>query len=457
MEKGSCIETFPTEKWLRKRTVTTRVYAAQMVLLGIEYSVVYITLWVYIKTLVNTSNPEIIYSLASAAYLVSSILASFPIGKWVDRTRETKCVLIIGNGMIIIGNLMYSLPFSPYFLISGRFIAGVGNSLRSVVIGEVFRSYKGDESISIISMLGIFFGVGFLSAPAINIAFLKVKFNINTWRVTDANIAGIYMAVLFSILEFVIVLYASNLSKEFDMKGLEEENYLNVSKPEGNISEKSKLLGEKKENPCETPSFFEEMKNLLKLDIMLIMLLSCHFMYLVTTLDLWLPMIIVDVLKWSLLEVDVVNFSRAVIALLILIYFLYKKVSRQQLYYFFVCSMFANTFGLIILYIITFYHGNLILIVALWCISCFFTAIKGVAPLTFLPSCLAPMVPSTIQTSAENMRLAFSRLGSLIALLTSVYLFRVLKIFVIFHSAVLILELIMVLIRRKSLMKPNLK
>ena len=40
MEKGSCMQTFPTEKWLRKRTVTTRVYAAQMVLLGIEYSVV---------------------------------------------------------------------------------------------------------------------------------------------------------------------------------------------------------------------------------------------------------------------------------------------------------------------------------------------------------------------------------------------------------------------------------
>lgn len=457
MEKGSCMQTFPTEKWLRKRTVTTRVYAAQMVLLGIEYSVVYITLWVYIKTLVNTDNPEMIYSLAAAAYLVSSILASFPIGKWVDRTRETKCVLIIGNGMIIFGNLMYSLPFSPYFLISGRFIAGVGNSLRSVMIGEVFRSYKADESISVISMLGISFGVGFLTAPAINIAFLKMKFNINTWRITDANIAGIYMAALFLILEIIIALYASNLSKEFDMKGLEEENYVKVSTPEGNACEKSKLLGEKKENPDQTVGLFEYLKTLLKLDIILIMLLSFHFMYLVTTLDLWLPMIIVDVLKWSLLEVDVINFSRAVIALLILAYFLYKKISQQQLYYFFVCSMFANTFGLVILYIITFYHGNLILIVTLWCISCFFTAIKGIAPLTFLPSCLAPMVPSMIQTNAENMRLAFSRIGSLIALLTSVYLFRVLKIFVIFHSAILTVELIMVLMRRKSLMMPNLK
>ena len=457
MEKGSCMQSFPTEKWLRKRTVTTRVYAAQMVLLGIEYSVVYITLWVYIKTLVNTNNPKMIYSLASAAYLVSSILASFPIGKWVDRTRETKSVLIIGNGIIIVGNLMYSLPFSPYFLIFGRFIAGVGNSLRSVMVGEVFRSYKADESIPVISMLGISFGVGFLTAPAINIAFLKVNFHIITWRITDANIAGIYMAVLFLILEIIIALYASNLSKEFDMKGLEEEKYLKVSKPAENISEKSKLFPEKKYNPVQTPSFFEDMKNLLKLDIILIMLLSFHFMYLVTTLDLWLPMIIVDMLKWSLLEVDVINFSRAVIALLILAYFLYKKISQQQLYYFFVISMFANTFGLIILYIITSYHGNLLIIVTLWCISCFFTAIKGVAPLTFLPSCLAPMVPSTLQTNAENTRLAFSRLGSLIALLTSVYLFRVLKIFVIFHSAILILELIMVLIRRKSLMKPNLK
>ena len=455
MERNILNQAVPTETWLRKRTLTSRIYAVQLLLLGVEYSVVFITLWVYINTLVDTDNPKIIYSFASAAYLVSSITASFPVGRWTDRTRKTKTVLVIGNGLIICGNMIYSLPFSPYFLIAGRFIAGVGSTSRSVIIGEVFRSYKADESISVISVLGIFFGVGFLTGPAINFLFLGVRFNIYSWKITDANIAGIYMAVLFFTQIFFIIFYGSNLSKEFDLKGLEEERnseVLNSSRD----NEKARLLGEKRKFSSEGSSLFQDIKKLLKFDIMVILLLTCHFMFLVTTLDLWLPMIIVDVLSWTQLEVDAITFSWAVIATLTLICFVYKKISQQQLYYFFGGAILAMICGLAILDMIKIYHRNLVLLITLWCIFCVLFALIGVAPLTFLPTCLAQMVPSSIQTYAESVRIGFSLFGSLIALLTSVYLFKFLSIFVIVHVATLFVWVAMFFIRRKTLMKPNL-
>ena len=455
MERNILNQAVPTETWLRKRTLTSRIYAVQLLLLGVEYSVVFITLWVYINTLVDTDNPKIIYSFASAAYLVSSITASFPVGRWTDRTRKTKTVLVIGNGLIICGNMIYSLPFSPYFLIAGRFIAGVGSTSRSVIIGEVFRSYKADESISVISVLGIFFGVGFLIGPAINFLFLGVRFNIYSWKITDANIAGIYMAVLFFTQIFFIIFYGSNLSKEFDLKGLEEERnseVLNSSRD----NEKARLLGEKRKFSSEGSSLFQDIKKLLKFDIMVILLLTCHFMFLVTTLDLWLPMIIVDVLSWTQLEVDAITFSWAVIATLTLICFVYKKISQQQLYYFFGGAILAMICGLAILDMIKIYHRNLVLLITLWCIFCVLFALIGVAPLTFLPTCLAQMVPSSIQTYAESVRIGFSLFGSLIALLTSVYLFKFLSIFVIVHVATLFVWVAMFFIRRKTLMKPNL-
>ena len=455
MERNILNQAVPTETWLRKRTLTSRIYAVQLLLLGVEYSVVFITLWVYINTLVDTDNPKIIYSFASAAYLVSSITASFPVGRWTDRTRKTKTVLVIGNGLIICGNMIYSLPFSPYFLIAGRFIAGVGSTSRSVIIGEVFRSYKADESISVISVLGIFFGVGFLTGPAINFLFLGVRFNIYSWKITDANIAGIYMAVLFFTQIFFIIFYGSNLSKEFDLKGLEEERnseVLNSSRD----NEKARLLGEKRKFSSEGSSLFQDIKKLLKFDIMVILLLTCHFMFLVTTLDLWLPMIIVDILSWTQLEVDAITFSWAVIATLTLICFVYKKISQQQLYYFFGGAILAMICGLAILDMIKIYHRNLVLLITLWCIFCVLFALIGVAPLTFLPTCLAQMVPSSIQTYAESVRIGFSLFGSLIALLTSVYLFKFLRIFVIVHVATLFVWVAMFFIRRKNLMKPNL-
>ena len=454
MEKNIQNQAVPTEAWLRKRTVTSRIYAVQLLLLGIEYSVVFITLWVYVNTLVDTDHPKIIYSFASAAYLVSSIAASFPVGRWADCTRKTKTVLAIGNGLIICGNMVYSLPFSPYLLIAGRFIAGVGSSSRSVIIGEVFRSYKAEESISVISVLGIFFGVGFLTGPAINFIFLRVRFNIYSWKITDANIAGIYMAVLFLTQVFLIMFYGSNLSKEFDLKGLEEEENSEVANSTLD-NEKARLLGEKREFSGEEPSLFKDTKKLLKFDIVVILLLTFHFMFLVTTLDLWLPMIIVDVLSWTQLEVDAITFSWAVIATLTLICFVYKKISQQQLYYFFGGTILAMICGLAILDMIKIYHKNFVLLIALWCIFCVLFALIGVAPLTFLPSCLAQMVPSSIQTYAESVRIGFSLFGSLIALLTSVYLFKFLGIFVIVHGTTLFFWVALFFIRRKNLMKPN--
>ena len=456
MEKNILNQAEPTETWLRKRTLTSRIYAVQLLLLGVEYSVVFITLWVYINTLVDTDNPKIIYSFASAAYLVSSITASFPVGRWADRTRKTKTVLVIANGLIICGNMIYSLPFSPYFLIAGRFIAGVGSTTRPVIIGEVFRSYKVDKSISVISVLGIFFGVGFLTGPAINFIFLGVTFNIYSWKITDANIAGIYMAVLFLIQVIFIVFYASNLSKEFDLKVLEEKRNSEVANSSQNDNEKCRLLGDNRELSGENPNLFQDIKKLLKFDIMVILLLTCHFMILVTTLDLWLPIIIVDVLSWTQLEVDAITFSWAVIATLTLVCFVYKNISQQHLYYFFGGAILAMIFGLVILDMIKIYHRNLVLIITLWCIFCVLFALAGVAPFIFLPSCLAKMVPSSIQTFAESVRMGFSLFGSLTALLSSVYLFKFLSIFVIAHGATLFVWAIIFFIRRKNLMKPNL-
>ena len=140
------------EAWEKKRKTTTRVFIFQNFLLGIEYSITFLTLWIYIKTLVNTTNPKLFYSIVSSCYLLSAIIFSTIIGRWADKTRSVRMVFLISNSFPIVGNVIYVLHFSPWFLVVGRFLCGIAASLRSVIIGEVVRCFPSEVSPSKISV-----------------------------------------------------------------------------------------------------------------------------------------------------------------------------------------------------------------------------------------------------------------------------------------------------------------
>ena len=61
------------EKWKRKRKITTIIFTIQTLFLGFEYSVTFLTLWLYLKNLVKPELPKVWYGFVSVAYLVGSL------------------------------------------------------------------------------------------------------------------------------------------------------------------------------------------------------------------------------------------------------------------------------------------------------------------------------------------------------------------------------------------------
>ena len=102
--------------------------------------------------------------------------------------------------------------FSPYLLLLGRIISGMGAGWRPCVIGETSRSYPRDERSKRIAILFISYRIATVIGPGINILFTNVSFQVMSLQVTYANIPGLYASALFFCIQIVSFFKLTNLS-----------------------------------------------------------------------------------------------------------------------------------------------------------------------------------------------------------------------------------------------------
>lgn len=206
------------EEWLKLRKKTTILFVIESLLIGMDFSLTFLTLWLYINTLVKPKTPRVYYSIISAAFLVASLVISGFVGRMVDKTRNVKKTFFVMNTLVILGNLIYSVPASPWTLVIGRLLSGFGGPLRSVIAGELARCYHPGALSKFVSLMGMSYSFGFVVGPAFNFAFKDVEFTLGHWRVTFVNMPGLYMAALFFIVNCLSVFLLYDLSKIYDLK-----------------------------------------------------------------------------------------------------------------------------------------------------------------------------------------------------------------------------------------------
>ena len=119
-------------------------------LLGVSYSIIWPTLWLYVKQF-NMPGPatKIVYGITFVAYPMASILSAHV----VERTPlSTKTIILLLGGAEIVGNLVYSLPFHPSLLVIGRLVAGLGDAFYVVLMRDM-RSKHGYGTLFFITSL----------------------------------------------------------------------------------------------------------------------------------------------------------------------------------------------------------------------------------------------------------------------------------------------------------------
>ncbi|XP_047146537.1 uncharacterized protein LOC105843764 [Hydra vulgaris] len=459
------------EKWLKKRKYTFIAFSMHMVVIGMEYSLTFITLWLYIKTMLNTNNPKLYYAFASVSFMVSSSLLTPFIGRVVDKRRNVNSCFLICNLLMFTGNLVYSFHFSPFFLIGGRLIAGVGASLRSVITSETIRSYPLSETSSKLSILSGMRNFGFVLAPGINFFFKDIKFDIGRWHLRDVNFPGLFLAFLCIVMEILTITMVYDVSKEFDLKAYAESNQAVTFNKIHDKAVKSDKYDEEQpivkyrysENKVDVLQDFRRhtVINILKVlffhfDSALLMFANFFLAFFLFNADIWLPLLIIEKMQLSILEMNITVFGSSGFSAIILLLSMWRPFSDKKMIFLLIASLACFCIigaGFIILTHFPNYKTLNIVLCIVYMIS-----FGGAAIVfdVFFVNTLAKMVSSNVQTFVDSVRNSMFSAGAFLAFSCSPFMFDYVEIFGTFYDVIMVIIGIMFLVRKNQFIYPKL-
>ena len=116
--------------WYRKRQILTFFGIIQNCVLYFEYSVVSITAVYYYKETFKLPNPNFYYGLGFASMCLSSLLSVLICGPLMDRTRDLRKIVTIATFFSALGSLMYTMTYSKWLPVVGRFLCGTLDGIR---------------------------------------------------------------------------------------------------------------------------------------------------------------------------------------------------------------------------------------------------------------------------------------------------------------------------------------
>ena len=124
--------------WKHQRS-RSRILANILILLaGIEDQCITVTTIYYYHESLNYSlvDAGFYYAITESIYSIGTGLSGLLFGRYVDRTRNMRFVFLLNLAVLVLGNLMYSIPYRLWWVILGRFLCGVNESLQTTVCGK---------------------------------------------------------------------------------------------------------------------------------------------------------------------------------------------------------------------------------------------------------------------------------------------------------------------------------
>ncbi|XP_054452598.1 major facilitator superfamily domain-containing protein 8 [Anoplopoma fimbria] len=187
---------------LQKRNLTFLTIGLIFMLSGIEYAVILPTIWRYLQIL---EAPPYFLGLGLSAFSLSGLLTGPLFGIWSDRSRTTKSIILFSNLFEIAGNFMYFIGYSKWLLLSSRLVAGVGAGAGSSIFGFLTRSTKPEERAGIFAAIMACRQAGLLVGPAFNLFLRLCDFKLGPFVVNKYTSPGIFMCLLWVLLQFVVL------------------------------------------------------------------------------------------------------------------------------------------------------------------------------------------------------------------------------------------------------------
>uniref|UniRef100_A0A669DVL5 Major facilitator superfamily domain-containing protein 8 n=1 Tax=Oreochromis niloticus TaxID=8128 RepID=A0A669DVL5_ORENI len=210
----------------RERRLTFITIGLIFLLSGVEYAVILPTIWHFLQTL--DAAPYFL-GLVLSAFSLSGLLSGPLFGHWSDRTRSTKKIILFANIFEIVGNFMYLMGYSKWLLLSSRLVAGIGAGVSSSIFGFLTRSTAPEDRATVFAAFMACRQAGLVIGPAFNIFLRLCDFHLGPFVINKYTAPGLFMCLLWILLQFVVVFLTVDLPPVEKRKSNEEGKPLIVS------------------------------------------------------------------------------------------------------------------------------------------------------------------------------------------------------------------------------------
>ena len=191
----------------------------------ISFTGYYPTEYFYFKDFMDLQNAELFYGL-SWVFLSSSGVFSSLIGSYyADTTKNVRLLFMVTNILSIIGNIMYTLYYSPYIVLFGQLIIGTGAARLVAYVGETSRVYESEQLTQKFFLLSIFSTLGAVFGPSSVYLFRLIDIDLHGWRIQVGNMIGVTLAVLNMIHAILNYFTLCNVSQEYSIKKSVSETF----------------------------------------------------------------------------------------------------------------------------------------------------------------------------------------------------------------------------------------
>ena len=427
------------KKWMAKRTKTVIIFALQNLSSGLNYNIILPTLWFYLKE-VNSPFPSIFYGIIFGLSMVVLLLSSIMAGWFADKTREIKIILLSINTLAILGNVIYSIGYSPYVIMAGRVFSVQSLNAYAVIAGEAARCYDPSELQRAIALFTLGHSLGLVIAPSLNTFLKDINIKYKTLHISYANAGAILGIILFAVQQILILLFVSNLSKEFDLKAsLYSKAARDKTLYDEEVDEKGKEeVPDEHENERKVPDEFKKtvhsnylhkehnkeslpennghspftgILNLFKNSIILTIFFTtflCAFS--IQAFEVLISLVGSVILHWNIFHISLayIAMSFVYIALALGVWVISKRVSECPLIF---TGLMVSIIGYICLFFIGYVDSNYSRSKISYFIFVGIAAIPFAVERIPLPSLMAKMVPSEMQNKAEAVRFSIAMIA----------------------------------------------
>ena len=123
--------------WIKRRNINTKISYISIFLIGLEFNSVIITMLYYLLENfdITVEEARMYFSLAEMMNAFGETLGGALFGRYTDRTRNLRRVVLTCLWATIIGNIVYALPYHVACLIIGRFLCGFNEAFQVVFSG----------------------------------------------------------------------------------------------------------------------------------------------------------------------------------------------------------------------------------------------------------------------------------------------------------------------------------